>query len=65
MPDLGWSVIIANDTKNLFAPQKELLSALIAGVGMTAAIVSATAIFLASRTTRSINEIVRAIASSS
>ena len=65
MPELGWSVIIANDTKNLFAPQKELLSALIAGVGMTAAIVSATAIFLASRTTRSINEIVRAIASSS
>ncbi|MBD1815446.1 methyl-accepting chemotaxis protein [Microcoleus vaginatus DQ-U2] len=65
MPELGGSVIIANDTKNLFSPQKELLSALIAGVGMTAAIVSATAIFFASRTTRSINEIVRAIASSS
>ncbi len=65
MPELGWSVIIANDTKNVFAPQKQLLSALIAGVGMTAAIVSAIAIFLASRTTRSINEVVRAIASSS
>ncbi|MEG4392438.1 methyl-accepting chemotaxis protein [Microcoleus sp. BROC3] len=65
MPELGWSVIIANDTKNVFAPQKQLLYALIAGVGMTAAIVSAIAIFLASRTTRSVNEIVRAIASSS
>ncbi|WP_332993864.1 methyl-accepting chemotaxis protein [Microcoleus sp. A006_D1] len=65
MPELGWSVIIANDTKNVFAPQKELLYALIVGVGMTAAIVSAIAISLASRTTRSVNEIVRAIASSS
>ena len=65
MPELGWSVIIANDTKNVFAPQKELLSALIAGVGITAAVVSAIAISLARRTTRSVNEIVRAIASSS
>ncbi|MEG4344365.1 methyl-accepting chemotaxis protein [Microcoleus sp. A003_D6] len=64
-PELGWSVIIANDTKNVFAPQKELLYALMAGVGITAAIVSAIAIFIASRTTRSVNEIVRAIASSS
>ena len=65
LPELGWSVIIANDTKNVFAPQTELLYALIAGVGMTAAVVSAIAIFLARRTTRSVNEIVRAIASSS
>ena len=65
LPELGWSVIIANDTKNVFAPQKELLYTLIAGVGMTAAVVSAIAIFLARRTTRSVNEIVRAIASSS
>ena len=65
LPELGWSVIIANDTKNVFAPQTELLYALIAGVGMTAAVVSAIAIFLASRTTRSVNKIVRAIASSS
>ncbi|MEG3848485.1 methyl-accepting chemotaxis protein [Microcoleus sp. herbarium19] len=65
MPELGWSVIVANDTNNVFAPQKELLSTLIAGVGMTAAAVSAIAIFLARRTTRSVNDIVRAIASSS
>ena len=65
LPELGWSVIIANDTKNVFAPQKELLYTLIAGVGMTAAVVSGIAIFLASRTTRSVNKIVRAIASSS
>lgn len=65
LPELGWSVIITNDTKNVFAPQTELLYALIAGVGMTAAVVSAIAIFLARRTTRSVNEIVRAIASSS
>jgi methyl-accepting chemotaxis protein len=65
MPELGWSVIIANDTNNVFASQTELLYALIAGVGMTAAVVSAIAIFLARRTTRSVNKIVRAIASSS
>jgi len=65
MPELGWSVIIANDTKDVFAPQKELLYALMTGVGITAAIVSAIAISLASRTTRSVNDIVRAIASSS
>ncbi|MEG4588213.1 methyl-accepting chemotaxis protein [Microcoleus sp. MOSTC5] len=65
MPELGWSVIIANDTKNVFAPQEDMLYALIAGVGMTAAIVSVIATFLASRTTGSVNEIVRAIASSS
>jgi methyl-accepting chemotaxis protein len=65
LPELGWSVIIANDTKNVFAPQHELLYTLIAGVGFTAAVVSAIAIFLASRTTRSVNHIVRAIASSS
>ena len=65
LPELGWSVIITNDTKNIFAPQTELLYALIAGVGMTAAVVSAIAIFLARRTTRSVNKIVRAIASSS
>ncbi|MCC3571057.1 MAG: methyl-accepting chemotaxis protein [Microcoleus sp. PH2017_40_RAT_O_B] len=65
MPELGWSVIIANDTKNVFAPQQELLYTLMSGVGFTAAVVSAIAIFLASRTTRSVNHIVRAIASSS
>ncbi|WP_293181618.1 MULTISPECIES: methyl-accepting chemotaxis protein [unclassified Microcoleus] len=65
MPELGWSVIIANDTKDVFAPQQELLYTLISGVGCTAAVVSAIAIFLASRTTRSVNHIVRAIASSS
>ncbi len=65
LPELGWSVIIANDTNDVFAPQKELLYTLIAGVGMTAAVVSSIAIFFARRTTRSVNKIVRAIASSS
>lgn len=65
MPDLGWSVIIANDTKDVFAPQKQLLLALILGVGSTAAVVSAIAAFLASITTKSINKIVRVIAYSS
>lgn len=65
IPALGWSVIIANDAKDVFAPQQELLYTLMAGVGLTAFIVSAIAIFLASRTTRSVNHIVRAIASSS
>jgi methyl-accepting chemotaxis protein len=65
LPNLGWSVIIANDKKDVFAPQKELLYTLMAGVGLTAAVVSAIAIFFASRTTRSVNDIVRAIASSS
>ncbi|WP_293124191.1 methyl-accepting chemotaxis protein [Microcoleus sp. bin38.metabat.b11b12b14.051] len=65
LPELGWSVIIANDKKEVFAPQNELLYALMAGVGITVAVVSAIAIFIASRTTRSVNNIVRAIASSS
>ncbi len=65
MPYLGWSVIIANDTKDVFAPQRQLLVTLILGVGVTAVIASAIATFLASRTTRSVNQIVRAIAYSS
>lgn len=65
IPDLGWSVIIANDTKDVFAPQRQLLLALTLGVGVTAVMASAIAIFLARRTTYSINQIVRAIASSS
>lgn len=65
MPELGWSVIIANDTQNVFAPQKHLLLALTIGVGFTAVIVSAIATFVASRTTKSVNRIVQKIASSS
>jgi methyl-accepting chemotaxis protein len=65
MPKLSWSVVIANDTKDVFAPQNRLLFALMAGVGFMAAIVSAIATFIASRTTRSVNSIVRAIAYSS
>jgi methyl-accepting chemotaxis protein len=65
MPELGWSVIIANDTQNVFAPQRELLLALTLGVVLTAVITSAIATFLASRTTKSVNRIVRTIASSS
>ncbi|MFM9268017.1 methyl-accepting chemotaxis protein [Tychonema sp. BBK16] len=65
MPKSGWSVIIANDTKDVFAPQRQLLVTLILGVGVTAVIASAIATFLASRTTRSMNQIVRAIAYSS
>jgi methyl-accepting chemotaxis protein len=65
MPQLGWSVIIANDTNNVFAPQRELLLALILAVVLTAAMVSTIAIFFARRTTYSINQIVRSIASSS
>ena len=65
MPELAWSVIIANDTKNVFAPQRHLLLALTIGVGVTAVIVSAIATFVASRTTKSVNRIVQKIASSS
>lgn len=65
MPKLNWSVVIANDTKDVFAPQKRLLFALMIGVAATAAIVSAIATFLASRTTRAVNHVVRAIAYSS
>ncbi|NJK69205.1 MAG: methyl-accepting chemotaxis protein [Microcoleus sp. CSU_2_2] len=65
MPELGWSVIIANDTQKVFAPQRKLLLALTLGVLLTAVITSAIATFLASKTTKSINRIVRAIASSS
>jgi Methyl-accepting chemotaxis protein (MCP) signalling domain/Cache domain len=65
MPELNWSVIIANDTQNVFAPQRELLLALTLGVVLTAVITSIIATFLASKTTKSVNKIVRTIASSS
>jgi methyl-accepting chemotaxis protein len=65
IPDLGWSVIIANDTKDVFAPQRQLLVTLILGVGVTAVIASAIATFFASITTKSINKIVQVIAYSS
>jgi methyl-accepting chemotaxis protein len=65
IPELGWSVLIANDTNNIFEPQKKLLFALMVGVGVTAVVVSSIATFIASRTTKSVNRIVRTIASSS
>jgi methyl-accepting chemotaxis protein len=65
IPELGWSVLIANDTNNIFEPQKQLLFALMVGVGVTAVVVSSIATFIASRTTKSVNRIVRTIASSS
>ncbi|MCU0544593.1 MAG: methyl-accepting chemotaxis protein [Oscillatoriaceae cyanobacterium Prado104] len=65
LPELGWSTLITNATQNVFAPEKELLFALLLGVLVTAIAVSAIAIFLARQATKSVNKIVRSIAASS
>jgi methyl-accepting chemotaxis protein len=65
MSELGWSALTSNSTKNVFAPQRKLLLALTAGVLATAVTVSAIAMFLARKATKSVNAVVRTIASSS
>lgn len=65
MPQLGWSVLVANDTASTFAAQRQLLLNLILGTGVTALVASGFAILFANRTTKFIKSIASAIASSS
>lgn len=64
MPNLNWLILVDNETAVAFRPQRELLITLLIGSGITALIVSAIAVLLANRTTKSINSIVNSITTS-
>jgi methyl-accepting chemotaxis protein len=54
LPDLNWSVLVAEDTATAFAAQRTLVLALVLGVGLSAFLVSTFATYLADRATRPI-----------
>ncbi|MBE9230058.1 methyl-accepting chemotaxis protein [Phormidium sp. LEGE 05292] len=64
MPNLNWLILIDNDTAVAFRHQRELLMTLLIGSVITAFIVSAIAVVIANRTTKSINSIVNSITTS-
>ncbi|MGA9381615.1 MAG: methyl-accepting chemotaxis protein, partial [Phormidium sp.] len=64
MPNLNWLILVENDTSVAFRPQRELLITLFIGSVITALIVSAIAVVLANRTTKSINSIVNSVTTS-
>jgi methyl-accepting chemotaxis protein PixJ len=49
LPDLPWQAVIATPTDIAFAPQRQLLLALMIGTGLTAVLVSAIAAYLVRR----------------
>ncbi|KJH71368.1 methyl-accepting chemotaxis protein [Aliterella atlantica] len=65
MPNLNWSVILAEDTATLYAGEWRLLLNLLLGTGITALLASALAVVFANRTTKLIQAIATSIASSS
>lgn len=65
MPNLNWDVVLAENTADVYAGEGQLLLNLILGTGLTALIASGLAILFANRTTRLIQGIASAIASSS
>lgn len=65
LPQLNWSVIIARDSKDVFATQRELLWTIIFGTGVTALVGTGLAVLFANRTTKLIKQISSAIAASS
>ncbi|MBD2125820.1 methyl-accepting chemotaxis protein [Microcoleus sp. ZQ-A2] len=54
LPDLDWEAIIATPTNIAFEPQRQLLLLVMVGTAVTAALVSAIAVFLTNRTVRPI-----------
>ncbi|GAB4186441.1 MAG: hypothetical protein Fur006_25700 [Coleofasciculaceae cyanobacterium] len=54
LPDLGWEAILATPTDLAFASQRQLLSIVALGTGVTALLVSALAVYLAKLATRPI-----------
>ncbi len=64
LPQLNWSVILAQNTEEAFAMQRQMLWTLILGTGVTALIGSGIAVLLARRATKVIQQIASAIASS-
>lgn len=65
MPNLNWSVVLAEDTATVYAGEGRLLLNLILGTGLTALLASALAVVFANRTTQLIQSIASSIASSS
>lgn len=65
LPQLNWSVVIARDTKDVFATQRQLLWTLLCGTGLTALVGSGLAVLLANRMTKLVQHIAGEIASSS
>jgi len=64
LPPLDWSAIIATDSKAVFAPQRQLLQAILLGTGLTALVTTTMALLLARRATKTIKGITTAVASS-
>ena len=54
LPQLDWDIIVGTQTRAAFAPQRQLLLALLLGTGLTAVLISAIAAYLANRATRPI-----------
>jgi methyl-accepting chemotaxis protein PixJ len=52
LPDLGWRTVIATDLTVAFAPQRQLLLTLTAGIGITTLLMAALAAAVANRVTR-------------
>lgn len=65
IPKLNWSVVITKDTDKVFATRKQLFWTTLAGTTITALVGSGIAIVFANRTTKSIQKIANAIASTS
>ncbi|NHC33085.1 methyl-accepting chemotaxis protein [Scytonema millei] len=65
MPELNWSVILAEDTKSVFAGQQQLITNLLLGTGITLLVAGGLAVLFASRTAKMIQQIANAVASSS
>ena len=56
LPQLNWSIVLAEDTSVIFAEQRRLLLTLLIGTGLTALLVGAIAAYIARRATRPILE---------
>jgi len=65
MPELNWSVVLAEDTKSVFAGQQQLINNLLLGTGITLLVAGGLAVLFASRTAKMIQQIASAVASSS
>lgn len=65
LPDLNWSAVVATNTGEVFAPQRQMLLALILGTGITAVITGGVAFVVSRRVARYMGNTVNAIASSS
>ncbi len=61
LPDIGWDILMATDTAIAFAAQRQLLTTLLLGTGLTAVLVGAIAAYLARRATQPIENAADAV----